>query len=47
LLFENKRFEILGAIALEYNGFFDDTMNGVEVAKLLQLHGCCFRTSFS
>ena len=33
LLFENKRFEILGAIALEYNGLFD-TMNGVEVATV-------------
>ncbi|MBC5838466.1 ATP synthase F1 subunit delta [Flavobacterium muglaense] len=33
LLFENKRFEILEAIALEYNGLFD-IMNGVEVAKV-------------
>jgi F-type H+-transporting ATPase subunit delta len=33
LLFENKRFEILGAIALEYNKLFDE-MNGVEVAKV-------------
>ncbi|WP_125718573.1 ATP synthase F1 subunit delta [Flavobacterium ustbae] len=33
LLFENKRFEILGAIALEYNKLFDEN-NGVEVAKV-------------
>ncbi|OCB77233.1 ATP synthase F1 subunit delta [Flavobacterium crassostreae] len=33
LLFENKRFEILEAIALEYNNLFD-TLNGVEVAKV-------------
>lgn len=33
LLFENKRFEILEAIALEYNKLFD-IMNGVEVAKV-------------
>jgi F-type H+-transporting ATPase subunit delta len=33
LLFENKRFEILEAIALEYNNLFD-VMNGVEVAKV-------------
>ncbi len=33
LLFENKRFEILGAIASEYNQLFDE-MNGVEVAKV-------------
>ena len=33
LLFENKRFEILGAIASEYNKLFDE-MNGVEVAKV-------------
>ncbi len=33
LLFENKRFEILEAIALEYNVLFD-VMNGVEVAKV-------------
>jgi len=33
LLFENKRFEILEAIALEYNVLFD-IMNGVEVAKV-------------
>jgi len=33
LLFENKRFEILEAIALEYNNLFD-IMNGVEVAKV-------------
>jgi F-type H+-transporting ATPase subunit delta len=30
LLFENKRFEILGAVASEYNKLFDE-MNGVEV----------------
>ena len=33
LLLENKRFEILGAIAVEYNKLFD-IMNGVEVAKV-------------
>ena len=33
LLFENKRFEILNAIALEYNALFD-IMNNVEVAKV-------------
>jgi len=33
LLLENKRFEILEAIALEYNNLFD-IMNGVEVAKV-------------
>lgn len=33
LLFENKRFEILELIALEYNRLFDDA-NGVEVAKV-------------
>ena len=33
LLLENKRFEILDAIALEYNKLFD-IMNGVEVAKV-------------
>ena len=33
LLLENKRFEILDAIALEYNTLFD-IMNGVEVAKV-------------
>ena len=33
LLFENKRFEILEAIALEYNKLFDEK-NGVEVAKV-------------
>jgi len=33
LLLENKRFEILDAIALEYNNLFD-IMNGVEVAKV-------------
>ncbi len=33
LLFENKRFEILKAIALEYNKLFDEN-NGVEVAKV-------------
>ena len=33
LLFENKRFEILEAVALEYNKLFD-IMNGVEVAKV-------------
>jgi F-type H+-transporting ATPase subunit delta len=33
LLFENKRFEILEAIALEYNNLYD-IMNGVEVAKV-------------
>ncbi len=33
LLFENKRFEILAAIATEYSKLFD-VMNGVEVAKV-------------
>lgn len=33
LLHENKRFEILEAIALEYNKLFDE-MNGIEVAKV-------------
>jgi F-type H+-transporting ATPase subunit delta len=33
LLMENKRFEILDAVALEYNKLFD-IMNGVEIAKV-------------
>jgi F-type H+-transporting ATPase subunit delta len=33
LLFENKRFEILEAIAVEYSKVFDEG-NGVEVAKV-------------
>ena len=33
LLFENKRFEILEAIALEYKKLFDEN-NGVEVARV-------------
>ena len=33
LLFENKRFEILEGIALEYKRLFDEN-NGVEVAKV-------------
>ncbi len=33
LLYENKRFEILGDIAVEYNKLFD-VMNDVEVAKV-------------
>lgn len=33
LLFENKRFEILEGIALEYKKLFDES-NGVEVAKV-------------
>ena len=33
LLFENKRFEILHAVTLEYNKLFDE-LNGVEVAKV-------------
>lgn len=33
LLLENKRFEILDGIAIEYNKLFD-IMNGVEVAKV-------------
>lgn len=33
LLFENKRFEILEAIALEYSKL-SDIMNGIEVAKV-------------
>lgn len=33
LLFENKRFEILEAIAVEYSRVFDEN-NGIEVAKV-------------
>jgi F-type H+-transporting ATPase subunit delta len=33
LLLENKRFEILDAIAIEYNNLFD-ILNGVQVAKV-------------
>lgn len=33
LLFENKRFEILEAISLEYSKLFDES-NGTEVAKV-------------
>ncbi|KUJ62570.1 ATP synthase subunit delta [Flavobacteriaceae bacterium CRH] len=33
LLFENKRFEILSAIAVGYNKLFDES-NGLEVAKV-------------
>ena len=33
LLFENKRFEILEAIAIQYNKLFDQS-NGIEVAKV-------------
>lgn len=33
LMFENKRFEILEAIALEYIALFDQS-NGIEVAKV-------------
>lgn len=33
LLFENKRFEILDAIAVEYNKLFDEN-NGIEIAKV-------------
>jgi F-type H+-transporting ATPase subunit delta len=33
LLFENKRFEILEAIAIQYNRLFDES-NGIEVAKV-------------
>lgn len=33
LLYENKRFEILGEIASEYNHLFDES-NGVEVAHV-------------
>ncbi len=33
LLLENKRFEILDAIAIEYNNLFD-ILNGIEVAKV-------------
>ena len=36
LLFENKRFEILEGIALEYKRLFDEN-NGVEVAKVSTL----------
>jgi F-type H+-transporting ATPase subunit delta len=34
LLQENKRFEILEAIAIQYNAQFDE-MNGVEIAKVI------------
>ena len=34
LLFENKRFEILEAVAIEYNKAFDE-INGVETAKVI------------
>ncbi len=45
LLFENKRFEILHAIALEYNKLFDES-NGVEVAKVTTAipMDACFRS---
>ncbi len=33
LLFENKRFEILQEIAIQYNRLFDES-NGIEVAKV-------------
>lgn len=33
LLQENKRFEILGSIATQFNALFDE-MNGIEVAKV-------------
>ena len=33
LLFENKRFEILGSIAQQYNELYDESI-GVEVAKV-------------
>jgi F-type H+-transporting ATPase subunit delta len=33
LLFENKRFEILGNIASEYNNLFDE-MNNIEIANI-------------
>ena len=33
LLFENKRFEILGEIASEYNYFFDE-LKGVQIAQV-------------
>jgi F-type H+-transporting ATPase subunit delta len=33
LLFENKRFEILEAVAVQYNNLFDEA-NGVQVAKV-------------
>jgi len=33
LLFENKRFEILDAIAVEYSNVFDES-NGIQVAKV-------------
>ncbi|RZJ54180.1 MAG: ATP synthase F1 subunit delta [Flavobacterium sp.] len=33
LLFENKRFEILDAIAVEYSKVFDQS-NGIEIAKV-------------
>jgi len=33
LLFENKRFEILQEIAIQYNRLFDES-NGIEIAKV-------------
>ena len=33
LLFDNKRFEILADLALEYNRLFDE-MSGIEIAKV-------------
>ncbi|WP_306351317.1 ATP synthase F1 subunit delta [Flavobacterium sp. '19STA2R22 D10 B1'] len=33
LLFENKRFEILEQIAVQYNSLFDE-LNGIEIAKV-------------
>jgi F-type H+-transporting ATPase subunit delta len=33
LLFENKRFEILESVAVEYNNLFDEA-NGVQIAKV-------------
>jgi F-type H+-transporting ATPase subunit delta len=33
LLFENKRFEILESVAIQYNNLFDEA-NGVQVAKV-------------
>ena len=33
MLFENKRFKILGAIASEFNNLFDES-KGIQVAKV-------------
>jgi F0F1-type ATP synthase delta subunit len=46
LLFENKRFEILDAIATEYVKLFDES-NGIEVAKVTTAFpGCHLKRKF-